>query len=65
MSKFFNGNKRAEIQKTDYGYSVNFYIDNKFTHKQNVGSLHSAEDLAEDFVLEGDSGGPTLLNENA
>lgn len=65
MSKFFNGNKRAEIQKTDFGYSVSLFIDNKFAYKQIVSDIDAAEDLAEDFVLEGDGGGPTLLNENA
>jgi hypothetical protein len=65
MSKFMNGNKRAEVLKTDSGYSINMYLDEKFLQKRNTFTIDDAEALAEDFVLEGEASGPTFLNENA
>ena len=65
MSKFMNGNKKADVIKTESGYSVNMYLDNKFLQKRNTLSIDDAEALAEDFVLEEGESGPTFLSENA
>jgi hypothetical protein len=65
MSKFMNGNKRADVLKTDGGYTINMYLDDKFYQKRNVFNIDDAEALAEDFVLEEGDSGPKFLNENA
>lgn len=65
LSKFFNGPKTATVDKTDNGYAVNMYLDNKFLQKRYCSNIDDAEALAEDFVLEGDDAGPTFLSENA
>lgn len=65
MSKFMNGNKKADVLKTDGGYCVNMYLDDKFFQKRNVRSIDDAEALAEDFVLEEGESGPKFLSENA
>ena len=65
MSKFMNGNKKADVIKTDTGYSVNMYLDNKFLQKRNLSNIDDAEALAEDFVLEENNVGPKFLSENA
>jgi hypothetical protein len=64
MSKFMNGNKKADVIKTDNGYAVNMYLDDKFFQKRNVFNIDDAEALAEDFVLEEGDSGPKFLNEN-
>ena len=65
MSKFMNGNKKADVVKTEIGYSVNMYLDDKFLQKRNVMTIDDAEALAEDFVLEEGESGPKFLSENA
>ena len=65
MSKFMNGNKKAEVIKTDNGYSVNMYLDDKFYQKRVVRYIDDAEALAEDFVLEEGESGPKFLSEDA
>jgi hypothetical protein len=65
MSKFMNGNKKADVLRTDNGFAVNMYLDNKFYQKRIVRSIDDAEALAEDFVLEEGESGPTFLSENA
>ena len=65
MSKFMNGNKKADVIKTELGYSVNMYLDDKFLQKRNVMTIDDAEALAEDFVLEEGESGPKFLSENA
>lgn len=65
MSKFMNGNKKADVIKTEVGYSVNMYLDDKFLQKRNVMTIDDAEALAEDFVLEEGESGPKFLSENA
>lgn len=64
MSKFMNGNKKADVIKTDNGYAVNMYLDDKFLQKRNVFNIDDAEALAEDFVLEEGTSGPKFLSED-
>jgi hypothetical protein len=63
ISKFFNGDKKAEVYKAGFGYVVDLYIDNKLWHKAKADTIESAEDLAEDFIIN-ENAGPGLLNEN-
>jgi hypothetical protein len=65
MSKFMNGNKKADVTKTDNGYAVNMYLDDKFFQKRIVRHIDDAEALAEDFVLEEGASGPKFLSEDA
>lgn len=65
MSKFMNGNKKADVTKTDNGYAVNMYLDDKFFQKRIVRHIDDAEALAEDFVLEEGETGPRFLSEDA
>ena len=65
LSKYFNKNKKAVVYKTDIGdFIVEMYLNDKIIQKRNVHNTQSAEELAEDFVLEENSG-PSLLNEDA
>jgi hypothetical protein len=64
LSKFTNGDKKAIVVRKDYNYTVEYYIKNKIVSKEVTADYQKAEDLAEDFVLEGQTGGPSLLNEN-
>ena len=65
MSKFMNGNKKADVTKTDNGYAVNMYLYDKFFQKRIVRHIDDAEALAEDFVLEEGESGPKFLSEDA
>jgi len=65
MSKFMNGNKKADVTKTDNGYAVNMYLDDKFFQKRIVRHIDDAEALAEDFVLAEGESGPKFLSEDA
>ena len=65
VSKFFNGSKTADVTKTDNGYVVNMYLDNKFLQKRYCNNIDDAEALAEDFVLDESGPNTQLLNENA
>jgi hypothetical protein len=64
ISKFYNGPKTANVTKSDNGYVVDMYLDNKFLQKRHCKTIDDAEAIAEDFVLEGGESGPTLLSEN-
>lgn len=64
LSSFINGDKKAIVVRKDYNYTVEYYIKNKIVSKEVTADYQKAEDLAEDFVLEGQTGGPSLLNEN-
>ena len=56
ISTFSNGNYEATIAKTfDNLYTVTYMINNKVIRKTNHTSLSLAEDVAEDFILEGGS----------
>lgn len=65
LSKFLNGDKKAVVVRQDFAYTVEYYLKDKILKKEVVNSYGTAEDLAEDYVLAEDKGGPTLLNEDA
>ena len=64
QSKFFNGNKKAIVYKTDEQFTVYMYLDDRIVQKRAFMNSQAAENLAEDFVM-GETGGSQLLNENA
>ena len=63
ISTFSSGNCEAQVSKTvEEMYQVSYMLNNKVIRKSTHVSLASAENLAEDFVLEHGSGSQ-LLNE--
>lgn len=63
ISTFSNGNYEAQIAKSfDNLYTVTYLIGNKVIKKTNHTSLSSAENIAEDFILDGGSD-PQFLND--
>lgn len=63
ISTYSNGNYEAQVSKTfDNLYTVTYLIDNKVYKKTNHINQNLAEDLAEDFILEGGSN-PKFLSE--
>lgn len=63
LSTFSNGNYEAQIAKTfDNLYNITFMIDGKIIKKINHTNLDSAEQIAEDFILDGGSD-PQFLND--
>ena len=60
-----NGDKKVTIQREEYNYTVVYYLKNKIVSKEVTADFARAEAMAEDYILEGKDGGPTLLNENA
>ena len=63
ISTYSNGNYEAQVTKSfDNLYTVTYMINNRVFRKTNHVTLDLAEDLAEDFVLEGGTN-PQLLNE--
>ena len=65
LSKFMTGDKKVTIQREEYNYTVVYYLKNKIVSKEVTADFAKAEAMAEDYILEGKDGGPTLLNENA
>ena len=64
LSKFTNGDKKAIIQRADFTYTISYYLKNKVIKKEVVADFSKAESMAEEYILEENSG-PGLLNENA
>lgn len=63
ISTFSNGNYEAQIAKSfDNLYTVTYMINNKIIKKTNHTSLELAENIAEDFILDGGSD-PQFLND--
>lgn len=64
ISTFSNGNYEAQIAKSfDNLYTVTYLINNKVIKKTNHSSLDMAENIAEDFILEGGGPNPIFLND--
>ena len=64
LSKFTNGDKKAIIQRADYTYTIEYYLKGRVIKKEIVADFSKAESMAEEYVLEENSG-PGLLNEDA
>ena len=63
ISNFSNGNYEAQVTKTFDGYQVTFSIDGKVVRKTIQRDLLVAENLAEDFVLDGGGYDPQFLSD--
>ena len=55
ISNFSNGNYEAQVAKSFDGYQVTYSIGGNVITKTTHLTLSSAEDLAEDFILDGGS----------
>jgi len=56
VSTFANGNYEAQVAKSfDNLYTVTYLINNKVIKKTNHMSQELAENIAEDFILDGGS----------
>ena len=65
LSKFTHGDKMALIVRKEYNYTVEYYIKDKIISREVTADYTKAESLAESFVLDEGTGGPSLLTENA
>jgi hypothetical protein len=64
LSTFSNGNYEAQIAKTfDDLYTITYIIDGKVIKKTNHVDFDIAQNIAEDFVLDGGGSDPQFLSE--
>jgi len=64
LSTFSNGNYEAQISSSfDNTFTVTYLINGKVVRKTNHISQQLAEDVAEDFILEGGGYNPVYLND--
>lgn len=64
ISTFSNGNYEAQVsQAFDGCYTVTYLINNKIIKKTNHISLDMAQNIAEDFILDGGGFDPQFLSE--
>jgi len=63
LSKFMNGDKKAIVERSDYNYTIVYYLNNKVIKKEVITDYQKAEDLAEDYVLAEEKKGPNFLVE--
>jgi hypothetical protein len=65
VSQYYNGDKKAFVTRNETtGFTITCYLNNKVFQTLNSTSLNAAQDLAEDFVMSEETGGPSLLNES-
>ena len=64
LSKFMNGDKKAIVERSEYNYTIVYYLNEKIIKKEVTADYQKAEDLAEDYVLAEDKKGPSFLVEN-
>ena len=58
LSKFMNGDKKAIVERSEYNYTIVYYLNEKVIKKEVT-----AESLAEDYVLAEEKKGPSFLVE--
>jgi hypothetical protein len=63
LSKFMNGDKKAIVERSDYNYTIVYYLNEKVIKKETTADYKRAEDMAEDYVLAEEKKGPSLLVE--
>jgi len=63
LSKFMNGDKKAIVERSEYNYTIVYYLNEKIIKKEVTADYQKAEDLAEDYVLAEDKKGPSFLVE--
>jgi hypothetical protein len=63
VSTYTNGNRKAEVYNDiTGGFTVSYYIDERLIQKSHHIDQQLAEDLADDFVVEGGSS-PQFLSD--
>ena len=63
LSKFTNGDKKAIVERSEYNYTIVYYLNEKIIKKEVTADYQKAESLAEDYVLAEDKKGPSFLVE--
>jgi hypothetical protein len=63
LSKFMNGDKKAIVERSEFNYTIVYYLNEKIIKKEVTADYQKAEDLAEDYVLAEDKKGPSFLVE--
>jgi len=63
LSKFMNGDKKAIVERSEYNYTIVYYLNEKIIKKEVTADYQKAEGLAEDYVLAEDKKGPSSLVE--
>jgi len=58
-----NGDKKAIVERSEYNYTIVYYLNEKVIKKEVTADYQKAEDLAEDYVLAEDKKGPSFLVE--
>jgi hypothetical protein len=63
LSKFMNGDKKAIVERSEYNYTIVYYLNEKVIKKETTADYKKAEDMAEDYVLAEEKKGPSFLVE--
>ena len=63
LSKFMNGDKKAIVERSEYNYTIVYYLNEKVIKKEVTADYQKAEDMAEDYVLAEEKKGPRFLVE--
>jgi hypothetical protein len=63
LSKFMNGDKKAIVERSEYNYTIVYYLNEKVIKKETTADYQKAEDMAEDYVLAEEKRGPSFLVE--
>ena len=63
LSKFTNGDKKAIVERSEYNYTIVYYLNEKIIKKEVTADYQKAEDMAEDYVLAEEKKGPSFLVE--
>ena len=63
LSKFMNGDKKAIVERSEFNYTIVYYLNEKVIKKEVTADYQKAEDMAEDYVLAEERKGPSFLVE--
>ena len=63
LSKFMNGDKTAIVERSEFNYTIVYYLNEKVIKKEVTADYQKAEDMAEDYVLAEEKKGPSFLVE--
>jgi hypothetical protein len=58
-----NGDKKAIVERSEYNYTIVYYLNEKVIKKETTADYKRAEDMAEDYVLAEEKKGPSFLVE--
>jgi hypothetical protein len=63
LSKFMNGDKKAIVERSEYNYTIVYYLNEKVIKKEVTADYKKAEDMAEEYILAEEKKGPSFLVE--